>query len=107
MKGQKVVYIGEIGLKENTNQANTYDKTQALWDSWMAVYMKHDVPYVFQWALYDNELIKHDPEFHPGKTYKFKDLKGMWLIRPDGTKSHSQKYFDLFLQKASKATRFK
>ena len=104
MKGKKVVYIGEIGLKENTTQANTYHKTQALWDSWMAVYMKHDVPYVFQWALYDNELLKNDPDFHPRKSYKNQDLKGMWLIRPDGSKSYTQKYFDTFLKKSSKVT---
>jgi hypothetical protein len=102
MKGKRIVYIGEIGLKENDHQANSMKKSKELWDTWMSVYMDHDVPFIFQWALYDNELLRHDPQFKPSKVYENEDMKGMWLIRADGTKSYTQKYFDMFMKKVKK-----
>lgn len=102
MKGKRIVYIGKIGLKENDQQANSMKKTKELWDTWMAVYMYHDVPFIFQWALYDNELLRHAPQFKPSKIYKNEDMKGMWLIRPDETKSYTQEYFDMFMSKVKK-----
>ena len=86
MKGKKVVYIGEIALKENDQLWNSMEKVKQSWDAWLSAYIAHDVPYIFQWALYDNELLYHDPSFNLKKLYKNKDMKGMWLIRPDGTR---------------------
>jgi hypothetical protein len=98
MKGRKVVYIGEVGVKENTPQANSSAKTYELWDTWMGVYIALDIPYVFQWALYDNEFIDHSVSHRYGQKYINKDMMGMWLIRADGTKSWTQTYFDKILK---------
>ena len=68
-----------------------------MWDTWMAVYMALEAQYVFQWALYDNEINSAPTD----GIYRNKNLKGMWLIRADGTKSYTQNYFDRFNSRMS------
>jgi len=91
MKGRKVVFIGEVGEAENIN-GNTRESIREFWDVMMGVYLSQDIPYIIHWELYCNE-----PKTGPRTQDRNKtedELRGFWLIRPDGSKSWAQEYFD-------------
>jgi hypothetical protein len=96
MKGEKVVFIGEIGLPENINN-QTRESIREFWDLMMGVYLAQNIPYIIIWELYCNEP-KEGPRSQdrnkPGE-----ELRGFWLIRPDGSRSWAQEYFDELFSK--------
>ena len=99
MKGRKVVLIGEVGEAENIN-GNTRKSIREFWDVMMGVYLSQDIPYIIHWELYCNE-----PKTGPRTQDRNKaadELRGFWLIRPDGSKSWAQEYFDEILAKSNK-----
>ncbi len=101
MGGKKVVMIGEIGYAENVDK-RTPESIAAMWDVLMAVYFAQDIPLIFYWELYCNET-KVDEAVK--KSYPIKtadELRGFWLIRPDGSKGHAQKYFETLLKSSGK-----
>lgn len=96
MNGKKVVFIGEIGLPENINN-ETRESVREFWDLMMGVYLAQNIPYIIHWELFCNEP-KEGPRTQDGnKTAE--ELRGFWLIRPDGSKSWAQEYFDEIMAK--------
>lgn len=99
MKGKKVVFIGEVGRPENIEN-QTRESIREFWDLNMGVYLAQNIPYIIQWELYCNE-----PKVGPRTQDRNKtndELRGFWLIRPDGTKSWAQEYFEELLAKSNK-----
>lgn len=99
MKGEKMVMIGEVGYPENIKK-RTKEEVMKMWDTCMAVYLAQGISHIFVWELYCNEL-KED-EFDKGAypIRKAEELRGFWLIRPDGSKGWGQEYLDTLLARA-------
>jgi hypothetical protein len=99
MKGKKVVFIGEVGRPENIEN-QTRESIREFWDLNMGVYLAQNIPYIIQWELFCNE-----PKVGPRTQDRNKtndELRGFWLIRPDGTKGWAQEYFEELLAKSKK-----
>lgn len=75
--GQRNVYIGEFGLPENDR---TVPEVQRTVDTVLDTALDWGCPYVVYWQLYCNEARRR-----PVKSNA--DVRGFWLIRPDGTKA--------------------
>lgn len=98
MKGAKKVFLGEIGIPEQRYDALlTEESIAANWDTYVAVCLAQEVPYIIQWELYCNEP-KNEELRKLDEVRKTDEMRGFWLIRPDGTKSFSATYFDKLLQ---------
>ena len=94
--GKPVVYIGEIGRPEQ--ELKKTDLTQ-WWDRFMGVFLAQEIPWILHWELYCNELTeeaKKKPVPDNG-IYSAEDLRGFWLLRPDGTPSIAAEYFKRLL----------
>ena len=98
MQGKKTVFIGEIGIPENIEESKK-SSIVPRWDALIGVCLALDVPYIVHWEVYCNEpLDGKQKQFYPVKTEK--ELKGLWLIKPDGTKGLSCNYLQQLLQNA-------
>lgn len=94
MNGQKRVFLGEIGIPEQRyEELTTEEAIIANWDTYLAVCLTLDVPYIIQWELYCNEP-KDEEQRKQNDVRKTDEMRGFWLIRPDGTKSFAARYFD-------------
>lgn len=99
MNGRKVVFIGEINQHENM-EGRTRESVQEFCDLIMGVYFAQNIPYVFYWELYSNDTktgIKIQDRNH--KAY---EMRGNWLIRPNGSHGWAQEYFDNLFIKSKK-----
>ena len=99
MKKKKVVFIGEVGKPENIND-ETRESIREFWDLMMGVYFAQKIPYIIQWELFCNE-----PKVGPRTQDRNKttdEMRGFWLIRPDGSKGWAQEYFEELLAKSKK-----
>ena len=101
MNGKKTVMIGEIGYPENMGN-RTKEKVQKMWDTFMAVYLAQDIPYILVWELYCNERKKDEFDRRPYPLETADNLRGFWLIRPDGSESWAQEYLGALLKNAGK-----
>lgn len=93
-----IVFIGEIGIPEVVTKQQPSEFKER-WDAYLAVCLAQKIPYMVQWELYCNEAneIKLDqPDFTKNNT----DMRGFWLIRPDGTMGYGMEYFDGVLKSA-------
>lgn len=100
MKGEKVVFIGEINEHENRN-GRTEEYVKNFCDIIMGVYFAQQIPYIFYWEIYANETkigIKLQDRNHSSE-----ELQGNWLIRPDGTHGWAQEYFDNLLLESQRS----
>lgn len=98
MKGQKKVFLGEIGIPEQRYPGlMEEDKIVKNWDTYVAVCLAQDVPYLIHWELYCNEP-KDEALRSLNDVRKTDEMRGFWLIRPDGTLSYAAKYFNGLLQ---------
>lgn len=100
MQGKKVVFLGEIGVPEQRYPA-LMDKESIVnnWDAYIGVCLALDVPYIIQWELYCNE--PKDEKFrNVNDVRKNDEMRGFWLVRPDGTLSFAGEYFKQLLAKA-------
>lgn len=98
MKGQKMVMIGEVGIPENIEESKKAN-IEARWDALMGVCLALDVPYVVHWEVYCNEPKDgKQKQFYPVRTES--EMKGLWLIKPDGSKGISCIYLQQVLQNA-------
>lgn len=88
------VYIGEIGLPESGLEEKP---TIEAWDAWMGVLLAKQIPYILHWELYCNEPKDKKPDSKPVRTAE--ELRGFWLIRPDGSLGYAAKYFKSLLAK--------
>ncbi|MCK9221164.1 MAG: hypothetical protein M0Q40_00830 [Limnochordia bacterium] len=88
--GTNQVYIGEVGCPESEKERQTIE---SFWDQVMGVCLALDIPYVLQWELFCNEPKHLDRYTLPPETIlAAEDLRGWWLIRPDGSPSFAQEY---------------
>lgn len=102
MKGKKVVFLGEIGIPEQRYEGlQEKDPVIKRWDAYVGVCMALDIPYLIQWELYCNEP-KNEELRKLDDVRKTDEMRGFWLIRPDGTKSFVAEYFDALLSNAGK-----
>ena len=94
--GKPVVYIGEIGFPENNRGDMNLTEW---WDPRIGVFLALDIPWIVHWELYCNEITeeaKRKPVPENGM-YAADDLRGFWLLRPDGSLSHAAEYFKKLL----------
>ncbi len=100
MHNKKVVFLGEIGIPEQR-----YDGLMELapvvkrWDAYIGVCLTLQIPYLIQWELYCNEP-KDEAQRKLNDVRTTSEMRGFWLIRPDGTKGFAMQYFDLLLKYA-------
>lgn len=87
--GKNSVYVGEIGIPENEQPERVAER----WDEWLGAMLAAEVPSIAMWELYCNEL---NPKLKPPPTVPVKnlsDVRGFWLVRPDGSLSETGKFF--------------
>jgi len=102
------IMIGEIGIPENEGavfgiaaQDGRIIKEELIkrWDRAMSVFITQDIPYIIHWQVYCNEVkegVKNS------SVYTNDQVRGFWLIRPDGTESYSASYLRGLIQNAGK-----
>jgi hypothetical protein len=84
--GENNIYVGEYGLPENDfGTAEHLHSVVAMTEAaleWGALYLVY-------WQIYCNTFAGQDPHGPPLNS----DMRGFWLIRPDGTRSPVWDYF--------------
>ncbi|MCL5743355.1 MAG: hypothetical protein M1541_05420, partial [Acidobacteria bacterium] len=85
--GKPVVFIGEVGKPE---QGQTEETIVDWWDRAMGVFLAQKIPWIIHWELYCNEPKDHNKRVRTVLTAD--QLRGFWLIRPDGSLSWSGNY---------------
>ena len=93
--GKNAVYIGEIGKPENED---TKQNIIEWWDRCMGVVFAMDLPWIMHWELYCNEPRKGDKEDRRPRSAD--EMRGFWLVRPDGTLGFAGEYLANLLQHA-------
>ncbi len=87
--GKNAVYIGEMGIPENEHTEHVEEN----WDKLLGAALAAEVQYIVHWELYCNEL---NPKLHPPPKMPVKqltDVRGFWLVRPDGSLGVAGRYF--------------
>lgn len=102
MQGEKVVFLGEIGIPEQRYEGLTEKKPVVdRWDAYIGVCLALDIPYLIHWELYCNEP-KDESLRRVMEKRTTEEMRGFWLIRPDGSKSFVGEYFEKLLQNSGK-----
>jgi hypothetical protein len=96
--GPPRVFIGEIGYPEH---GRSEAQIIAFWDQAMGVMLARQVPYILHWQLYCNEPLKEAKGNPP--TRRTDELRGFWLVKPDGTLSPAAEYFKALLNHAGRS----
>lgn len=94
--GKNAVYIGEVGKPENLGA--TENELTEFWDWFTGTAFALKLPWFVHWELYCNE--PKDGTKWDRRPRKAEELRGFWLVKPDGSLSHSGKYFTSLLQHA-------
>jgi hypothetical protein len=95
--GENAVFIGEIGKPEQgEKEADIID----WWDRAMGVCIAMEIPWIVHWELYCNE--PKDGTKEDRRRRKAEEMRGFWLIRPDGSLSHAGRYLTMLLEHAGK-----
>ncbi len=81
--GHRNVYVGEFGLPENDRPLPEVQRTVR---NVLSTALDWGCPYVVYWQLYCNEL-RSVPTADRRPVKSNDDVRGFWLIRPDGTKT--------------------
>jgi len=93
--GKNSVYIGEIGIPENEQPEPLSER----WDELLGAMLSAEAPYIAMWQLFCNEL---NPKLNPPPAVpvrNFSDVRGFWLVRPDGSLSETGKFFTRLWQR--------
>ena len=93
--GNDNVYLGEFGIPENNFTAA---QVEAVMKNTVEAGLAKKCPYIIYWQLYCNELKNQEAKV-PVKSNA--DMRGFWLIRPDGTKSWHYHYLKEMIEKCS------
>ena len=83
--GARAVCLGEVGIPENEQPKNLRER----WDEFLGVMLAMNVPYLAHWEVFCNEL---NPKLTPAPKPPVKnnpDVRGFFLVRPDGSPSES------------------
>lgn len=96
--GKDAVFIGEIGKPE---KGLSEKEIIEWWDRAMGVCFAMDLPWIVHWELYCNEPA--DGTKADRRPRKTEEMRGFWLIRPDGSLSHAGRYLTTLLQNAGKS----
>lgn len=102
MNGEKVVFIGEINEHENL-PGMSKEWVQEFCDIVMGVYLAQEIPYIVYWELYANEPANGKKSQDYTRTAD--ELRGNWLIRPDGSHGWAQEYFDEVLKLSAESSK--
>lgn len=97
MKGEKFVFIGEINEHENI-EGKTEESVREFCDLMMGVYFAQNIPYVFYWELYANDI--HSGKKDQSRVLTAKETRGNWIMRPDGSLGWAGEYLDELLKLA-------
>lgn len=102
MNGKPFVFLGEIGIPEQRYE-HLMDQQSVIhnWDVYMGVCIALDVPYIIQWELFCNEP-KNEELRRLAETRTRDEMRGFWLVRPDGTTSWVGEYFARLMKSAGK-----
>lgn len=94
--GKPAVYIGEIGFPEQLVPAGA---VVDMMDGAMGTLLARQIPYIFHWELFCNE--RRDGSRAPAdRKETAEELRGFWLVRPDGSLGHTAEYFEKLLAHA-------
>ena len=96
--GPGAVYLGELGIPENEQPARVAER----WDEFLGATLAAKALYLVHWELYCNEL---NPKIQPLPKPPIKDpsqVRGFWLVKPDGSLSLSGKYLSSLWIKAGR-----
>jgi len=85
--GNRNVYVGEFGMPENNFSTG---QIQKVIPGVVETALDWGCPYIIYWQLYCNEL-KDPKQLVPVGSNDA--VRGFWLIRPDGSKAWTWKYF--------------
>lgn len=97
-EGRPAVFIGEIGFPEQVVPAAA---VVDMMDGAMGALLDRQIPYIFHWELYCNE--RRDGARVPVTGAERADeLRGFWLVRPDGTLGHTAEYLRSLLAHAGR-----
>ena len=90
--GSRNVYVGEFGMPENVY---SLDKVRTAIPNAVRTALDWGCPYIIYWQLYCNELKAPNAKVPlVGATHASPvQVRGFWLIRPDGTKAWTWDYF--------------
>lgn len=97
--GPGAVMVGEIGIPENDAPQRVTER----WDELMGAMLAAEVKYIAQWELYCNEFSQAAA---PRPATPIKDprqVRGFWLVKPDGSLSETGQYFRGLWQRAGAA----
>jgi hypothetical protein len=86
--GAQAVYLGEVGIPENEQPKNLRDR----WDEFLGVMLAMHIPCLAHWEIFCNEP---NPKLTPAPGPPVKnndDVRGFFLVKPDGTLSESGKF---------------
>lgn len=94
--GENNVAIGEYGIPV---QQRNWDAPQIsrYYDQFMGAAIALELPYVLHWILYCNEVMDdqgnriQNPDFK--RAYPLEELRGYFLVKPDGSYSVAGQYF--------------
>jgi hypothetical protein len=91
--GEKNIFLGEFGAPENALGGEVQHLAQAKLQ--LETALQWGVHYVIYWELYCNEPIgvSHQDRHDWWETATNENMKGFWLIKPDGSKSVVYHYF--------------
>jgi hypothetical protein len=87
--GEDNVYVGEFGAPENV--VGSPEKQRDHVQSAVETAMKWGAKYAVYWELYCNEF--KDPKAKLVTRPKNDDMRGFWLVRPDGSRPPVTDYF--------------
>lgn len=85
--GQRNVYVGEFGMPENEFSD---ERIREMIPHVVRTALEWGCPYIVYWQLYCNEL---KPRGRPMPVTENDDVRGFWLIRPDGSRAWAWDYF--------------
>jgi hypothetical protein len=87
--GKEKIYVGEFGAPENVVGSAEVQRDRV--QSTVETAMKWGAKYAVYWELYCNEFKEGKPP--PKGRPKNDDMRGFWLIRPDGSRPPATDYF--------------
>ena len=91
--GNDNVYLGEYGIPENNY---TPEQVETVMTNTVTIGLEENCPYIVYWQLYDNEILNTNSALPITSN---DDVRGFWLVKPDGTKSWHYDYLKEMLIK--------